>query len=242
MEIIIGAAILLPTSALASALTLKYVYFSKREQQAQQLISDYDQANLDLMEIFALDHPAVLGMVLEESTDFLTILAQAAIEVEDAPASLRESPVISDEPVSISSSSSERSTSSEVSTVVKEEVVPVRRYTFRTRRPKDRIAHALAQEAYYNFGNRQRSEANNLITRRWMRDRLDDYDSIRFKDRATIIDIALVLSFVPSLESREIEGIALTDTFTDRSTTIPLYRLFMRLFPSYREDASRATH
>jgi hypothetical protein len=239
MEIIIGASILLPTSALASALALKYTYFNQREKRAEQMISDYDRANLDLEEIFAHDHPAVLGMVYEESTDFLRILAQAAIEVEDAPAQLRESPEIGDEPVSISSGSSDHTTSSEVSTVVREKMLPVKRYTLRTRQTKDRVVHALAQEAYYNFGTRQRSEANNLITRRWMRDRLDGYGSIRFKDRAAIIDKALVLSFLPSLDSREVESLAQTDTFTDRSTTIPLYRLFLRLFPSYREAVSR---
>jgi len=240
MEIIIGASILLPTSALASALALKYTYFSNREKRAEQMIADYDRANLDLDEIFAHDHPAVLGILYEESTDFLHMLAQAAIEVEDAPVQLRESPEIGDEPVSISSVASDHSTSSEVSTVVREKVAPIKKYTFRTRQPKDRVVHALAQEAYYNFGNRQRSEANNLVTRRWMRDRLDSYPSIRFKDRAAIIDKALVLSFVPSLDSREAESLAQTDTFMDRSTTVPLYRLFMRLFPSYRENVSRA--
>jgi hypothetical protein len=235
MELIIGATILLPISAATSALLIKHHYFSQREEQAQLLLNDYNEAYLDLEEIFAEGCPAMLGIEYEESTDLMSILASAAeyaAKIERHPFNMAPpTPIVDLQPVVTMSSE-----------LVPYSNVPklVKRYTIRKRRPKHQIAYALAQEAYYNFGARPRSEANNLITRRWMKDRLEEYNDIRFVDRASIIDIALVLSFLPSNDSREIENLSLTNTFIDRSTTVPLYRLFRRLLPSTRQDVSRA--
>jgi len=75
------------------------------------------------------------------------------------------------------------------------------RYKNKTR--LQRIAIALAGECYFKFGNRPRSEANMLISRKWMRDRMEEVKDFRKKDAASVIDIALALSFYPSVEARE---------------------------------------
>lgn len=255
LEIIIGAAVLLPLSAASAAATIKFNYYIERERRAERMIAEYDTAYVDLEEIFTEGRMAALGSRLEESTDFLSILARAADDYEVPLARVEESPEIGDEPVSLSSTESQRmevlqERLNELSLYTPSNTIPeastpdeedsnTRRYNLRRRRPKNIIAYALAQEAYYNFGARPRSEANNLITRRWMRDRMDTYKDVRHIDRASIIDIALVLSFLPSLDAREVENLAQTYTFMDRSTTTPLFRLFQRLLPNYCQQSSR---
>lgn len=66
------------------------------------------------------------------------------------------------------------------------------------------LACALAYDAAFKFGSgRPRSEANLLITRKWMRDRMEEYKDLRKKDLSAIIDIALDLSFYASSAKRE---------------------------------------
>jgi hypothetical protein len=62
------------------------------------------------------------------------------------------------------------------------------------------IAFSLADEAYLQFGRRDRSKANDLVTRKFLRDLLSKYDSLRAKDKSRIIEIALSLSYVPPSE------------------------------------------
>lgn len=278
MELILGATLLVPLSAAAAAITIKINYFIEREKRADIMISEYDNAYLDLAEIFVQKRMADLGATKEESTDFLAVLAQVALQPDVPLGPVAESPEIGTEAVSVASTSSQTDESSQSEKSVEsskskssdrsgsksvkstksdksgetdesdktkaskteEDESATKRYTIRHRRPKNVIAYALAQEAYYNFGARPRTEANNLITRRWMRDRMDSFGDVRFIDRASIIDKALVLSFLPTLESRETESLAQTYSFLDRSTTTPLYKLFLRLLPSFGESSSRA--
>lgn len=84
-----------------------------------------------------------------------------------------------------------------------------------------KMAAALAHEAYFQFGFRPRSDANLLITRKFMRDRLTTFRDLRAKDAATIVDMALYLSFLPSQALREMNIIDGTDVFGSRSEDVP---------------------
>jgi len=76
---------------------------------------------------------------------------------------------------------------------------------FKSKTRIQRIAIALAGECYFKFGRRPKSEANVLISRKWMRDRMEEVKDFRKKDAASVIDIALALSFYPSVEAREMD-------------------------------------
>lgn len=85
-------------------------------------------------------------------------------------------------------------------------------------RPKNqlRLAVAVADEAYYQFGFRPMSEANVLITRKFMRDRLMEVKGLRAHDALLVIDKAIPLSFLPSLEFKNMVRLMGTDTFERR--------------------------
>jgi len=91
-------------------------------------------------------------------------------------------------------------------------------------RPRNfrRMACALAYEAYVQFGTRTRSEANMLITRKFMRDQLLGFKDLRARDAASIIDTALFLSFLPSLEYREMSVLDVSSVMEERKATLPM--------------------
>lgn len=86
------------------------------------------------------------------------------------------------------------------------------------------MAFALAELAYFQFGFRLRSEANELITRKFMRDSLAEFKDLRKKDAAGVIDVALPLSFLPSQAMRSMGELESTDAFQDRSRADPSAR------------------
>lgn len=80
------------------------------------------------------------------------------------------------------------------------------------------LACALAYDAAFKFGSgRPKSEANLLITRKWMRDRMEEYKDLRKKDLSAIIDMALDLSFYASSAKREMYDHCSTDAHKQRS-------------------------
>jgi len=79
------------------------------------------------------------------------------------------------------------------------------------------ISDAVAHEAYAQFGHRPRSEANLLITRKFMRDKLQSYVDLRAKDIGTAIDQALYLSFLPSIALKEANSVDRTWVFEVRA-------------------------
>jgi hypothetical protein len=83
------------------------------------------------------------------------------------------------------------------------------------------LAYGLAEEAYYQFGHRPFSEANVLITRKYMRDLLKEHKDLRPKDAAEIIDRALHLSFLPTKQLVAMSIISETYTYVDRGTVGP---------------------
>jgi len=69
-----------------------------------------------------------------------------------------------------------------------------------TRQPRgvnSKLAHVAADEAYLQFGRRERSQANDLVTRKFLRDWLRERPGLRAKDLSAIIEVALSLSYVP---------------------------------------------
>jgi hypothetical protein len=72
---------------------------------------------------------------------------------------------------------------------------------------RSNFAACIAHEAYNKFGARQMTEANVLVTRRWLQKLLSEpkYKDLRVVDRNIAIDRALFLSFVPSNEFRQMK-------------------------------------
>lgn len=81
------------------------------------------------------------------------------------------------------------------------------------------MAFALADEAYLKFGHRVRDAASLEITRKFMLDLLTANPDLRAKDAATIIDLALYPSFLPSQALRMMNAIDSTSAFDKRSRT-----------------------
>jgi len=67
---------------------------------------------------------------------------------------------------------------------------------------RSNFAAAIAKQAYNKFGERTYSEANVLITRKWLQKYFEDikFKDLRTTDKNNAIDRALFLSFVPTRE------------------------------------------
>jgi len=67
------------------------------------------------------------------------------------------------------------------------------------------FAAAVAKQAYNKFGERTYSEANVLVTRRWLQKYFDDvkFTDLRTVDKNNAIDRALFLSFVPTRDFQQ---------------------------------------
>jgi len=67
---------------------------------------------------------------------------------------------------------------------------------------RSNFAAAVAKQAYHKFGERPHTEANVLVTRRWLQKYFDDakFTDLRTVDKNNAIDRALFLSFVPTRE------------------------------------------
>jgi hypothetical protein len=66
---------------------------------------------------------------------------------------------------------------------------------------RSRFAMALAKEAYLKFGARPFTQANTLVTRKWLVKCLEgaEYRDMRTCDKIIAIDRAMFLSFVPTI-------------------------------------------
>jgi len=97
------------------------------------------------------------------------------------------------------------------------------RVRFRPRRAR-RIAVSLAGAAYNEFGARDRDAANLLITRKYMRDLLREFKTLRHSDANAIIDVALYLSFLPSQALRQMNALDQTQVFEERAAPVASWR------------------
>ncbi len=78
------------------------------------------------------------------------------------------------------------------------------------------LAFGLADEAFLFFGTRTRSRANDLITRRWLRDQFVQSDSMRAKDKSRVIEIALALSYVAPPEAVDMNELTRSSAYQER--------------------------
>jgi hypothetical protein len=85
-------------------------------------------------------------------------------------------------------------------------------------RPKRaKFARFVAKQAYFQFGVRENSPANRLVTRKWIRNYLngDDFKALRLVDKIAAIDEAMPLSFVPSGTWEVVDELAGSKAFGD---------------------------
>ncbi len=78
------------------------------------------------------------------------------------------------------------------------------------------IAASVADEAFYEYGAREMSQANMIITRKFLRDLLRLHKDLRAKDASVIIEMALPLSFVCPSETFEMQDFMDTRAFAAR--------------------------
>jgi len=112
-------------------------------------------------------------------------------------------------------------------------VVPARRI----RRRQERlvvISHALADVAYLKFGFRPDTEAWRSITRKYMLDEMSGFADLRTKDKSKVLDLALPLSFIPTLELQDMELLATTSTFKKRLMRLRSLGWWHRVMPWVR--------
>jgi hypothetical protein len=65
---------------------------------------------------------------------------------------------------------------------------------------RSKFATALAKEAYVKFGARSVSQANVLVTRKWLLKLIEErFTDLRTCDKALAIDRAVYLSFIPTM-------------------------------------------
>lgn len=104
---------------------------------------------------------------------------------------------------------------------------------------RSRFASCLAHEAYNKFGARPMTEANVLVTRKWLQKLLEEpvYKDLRTVDRNIAIDRALFLSFVPTNEFRKMKLAIATKAWQDRVDPKGLVGgLFGRAFMLIRDE------
>lgn len=77
-------------------------------------------------------------------------------------------------------------------------------------------AATLAMTAYLKFGSRPKSEANLIITRKFISDLLSENKSMRLKDKIEIMDLAVFLSFVPTKTKLQCDAMSETDAYAER--------------------------
>lgn len=84
------------------------------------------------------------------------------------------------------------------------------------RRVRRVAANAYALQAYLKFGKRPKSEANVIITRKYISDLLADVPDMRIRDKIEIMDTATFLSFIPSKSSQECGAYESTNAYARR--------------------------
>lgn len=93
------------------------------------------------------------------------------------------------------------------------------------------FAASIAQLAYNKFGERPMSEANVLVTRKWIQKLLEEkkYADLRTCDKNLAIDRALFLSFVPTNSFRAMKMAVATNAWKDRCDASTVFGKVFRL-------------
>jgi hypothetical protein len=102
------------------------------------------------------------------------------------------------------------------------------------------FAAALAKLAYNKFGERPMSEANILVTRKWLQKVLEEaeYKDLRTSDKNTAIDRALFLSFVKTQSFRAMRLALATKAWQDRNSDEGVFGKVFRLVGAGRPARS----
>jgi hypothetical protein len=86
---------------------------------------------------------------------------------------------------------------------------------------RELMVFALAGSAYLQFGFSEKSLANMLVYRKYMRDLITQYKDLRALDAAGIIDSAIHLSFLPSPALRDMSQMMTLPAFRERMGLLP---------------------
>jgi len=167
-----------------------YTWWTEFDKEVETLLHDYDNHEQDLEEMFNV--PKVV------TPEEILVIRQQIVEAGGKdPESLagRVVDVMSEQQIAFESMAKQLS----------------------QKRPNLRkIAYALANEAYLKYGERKKSEANLLITRKWMYETIKVKD-LRTKEKLVVIDIALPLSFLPSRAARDMVDMVDSGVWRKRS-------------------------
>lgn len=107
---------------------------------------------------------------------------------------------------------------------------------------RSKFAVAIANLAYNKFGQRAFTEANVMVTRRWIQKWLDQekFADLRLVDKNNAIDRALFLSFLPTDSFRLMQLVKSTKQWEERTDPEGVLKrgLFGRVFRLVRHDVS----
>lgn len=84
------------------------------------------------------------------------------------------------------------------------------------KRCRQNLAATVAMTAYLKFGARGKTEANVIITRKFISDLLAAREDMRLRDKIEIMDLAVFLSFVPTKTKLQCEAMYETEAYTER--------------------------
>lgn len=108
-----------------------------------------------------------------------------------------------------------------------------------TKGKRSRFASSIAHQAYNKFGARPMSEANVLVTRKWIQKLLSEpqYGDLRTVDKNIAIDRALFLSFIPTNDFRQMKLAVADRAWQDRvDPNAMLGGLFGKAFMLVRDE------
>jgi hypothetical protein len=90
---------------------------------------------------------------------------------------------------------------------------------------RSKFACALSKLAYNKFGERKMTEANTLVTRKWLAKLLEEpsYKDLRTCDKNLAIDRALFLSFVPTVEFQKMKVMSASRPWENRMKASNVY-------------------
>lgn len=93
------------------------------------------------------------------------------------------------------------------------------------------FAASVAKAAYNKFGERKMSEANVLVTRKWLAKYLDEdsFKDLRTCDKNLAIDRALFLSFLPTRDFQAMRLATATKQWKDRTSGESVFGKIFRL-------------
>ncbi len=95
---------------------------------------------------------------------------------------------------------------------------------------RSKFSMSVGKKAYNKFGQRPMSEANVIVTRKWIQKYLDeDFKDLRTCDKNLAIDRALFLSFVPTKDFNRYKLVMATAEMETRMTGLSPWGQIFRL-------------